>query len=94
MKLNNCFILKEEAKISEKQIHYGIEKKCINQSSRGKFLKLLDKIVSKVVYKKRLKKVVMESLFCSLCNQVVVIKLMSNQVLSENHFLEFLIRKR
>ena len=65
---------------------YGMEGKFkFNQNFEEPSSKLIDIIIMKLIYKKRKGRSFRKNLFCSLCNQVVVILPMDSLFLPKDH---------
>ena len=73
-------------------LHYLLGGKlCNNQQFQDKNPELIDMIILKLIYKKRIRKPFMKNLFCSLCNQVVIIQTMAPHALPKCRFAKIIL---
>ena len=79
--------------LTEKELSYGVEGNLnIDQKFKESTSKIIDMMISKLISRNRLERSIIRSLFCSLCNQFLLISSMASHLLSKDRFAK-VIRK-
>ena len=90
LKLDIFFLYWEKGeKIFGGKIHYVLDENlCNNQNYKEINAKKIDIKEFKLFHKKHVEKLIMNCLFCSFCNQVVIKNPMNYHMLDNNYFAE------